>query len=200
VNAATNHLFCRGFGHTGGPHAPQGCGAWKRHHGVAGWTWVEFGRRATPCRLGSTALHLPALGYRYQTTWALLELLRRAPGRPDASISLEMHDDVAWDADGSPEELLSLKHHVNTTRNLADGSDDLWRTLRVWMDTANPGDPHGHTLTLVTTASAAAGSILAVGGKRSSRDKRPKPAVHPRSERCSSSDLILGKLRLTAWK
>jgi hypothetical protein len=103
-----------------------------------------------------------ALGYRYQTTWALLELLRRAPDRPDASISLEMHDDVAWDADGTPQELLSLKHHVKTTRNLADGSDDLWRTLRVWMDTANPGDPLGPMLTLVTTARAAVGSAAAL--------------------------------------
>jgi hypothetical protein len=102
-----------------------------------------------------------ALGYQYQTDWCLLELLRRAPERPDAAISLELHDDVAWDEDGTPTELLQLKHHQITSRALTDKHDDLWSTFRVWMNAGAPTDPYGPTLTLVTTSTAAPSSAAA---------------------------------------
>jgi Cap4, dsDNA endonuclease domain len=41
-----------------------------------------------------------AAGYQYQTWWSLLEMLRMGPDRPDATLILEMHDDVAWEANG----------------------------------------------------------------------------------------------------
>lgn len=99
-----------------------------------------------------------ALGYQYQTAWSLLELLRRGPDMPDARVSLEMHDDVAWDVDGTPTERLQLKHHLNGAASISDKGKDLWRTIGVWLDEATPGDPDAALLILVTTAVASEGS------------------------------------------
>jgi len=103
-----------------------------------------------------------ALGYAYQTEWCLVELLRRAPDQPDLAISLELHDDVAWEKAGSPTELLQLKHKIKSSGALTDQHDDLWSTIRVWMNTGRPLDAYGPRLTLVTTATAAAGSATAL--------------------------------------
>ncbi|MFR9774333.1 ABC-three component system protein, partial [Nocardia sp. SC052] len=57
---------------------------------------------------------------------------------------------------------------VSTLRNLTDASDDIWRTLRVWMDAGRAGDPYGPILTLITNSSAGAGSaasFLRVSGR-----------------------------------
>ncbi len=97
-----------------------------------------------------------AVGYQHQTWWALAELLRSGASRPDAAITLELYDDVAWDHDGTPTDLLQVKHHKKSDRTLTDSSTDVWRTLRVWMDTARPGDPDGPKLFLVTTQTAGA--------------------------------------------
>jgi hypothetical protein len=102
-----------------------------------------------------------AIGYQHQTWWALVELLRSDVGRPDAAITLELHDDVAWEQDGTATQLLQVKHHQNTHRALTDASTDLWRTLKVWMDTAGPADPYGPELVLVTTQVAGAGTAIA---------------------------------------
>jgi len=101
-----------------------------------------------------------AVGYQHQTWWALVELLRSGAERPDAAISLELFDDVAWDADGTPTELLQVKHHEGHSRTLTDRSVDWWKTLKVWMDTAVPGDITGPALVLVTTQVAKAGSAV----------------------------------------
>jgi hypothetical protein len=98
-----------------------------------------------------------AVGYQYQTWWSLLEMLRTGPDRPDAVLTLEMHDDVAWDVDGNPTELLQTKHHQEAARTLNDASDDIWRTLLVWLDTASPSDPAGPLLHLVSTDVAPVG-------------------------------------------
>ncbi|HZP28804.1 MAG TPA: hypothetical protein VFC99_07620, partial [Acidimicrobiia bacterium] len=111
-----------------------------------------------------------ALGYLYQTRWALFELLRRDTDVPDAAISLELHDDVAWDNDGTPEQLLSLKHH-GTPRALTDMSDDLWRTVRVWKDTGTATEPSGPRLVLITTSAAADGSAASVLRDDDARDE-----------------------------
>src|SRR6266516_3364817 len=99
-----------------------------------------------------------AVGYQYQTSWCLLELLRRGPQRPDDAISLEMHDDVAWENSGTPLELLQTKHHLGATAGLGDKDTDMWKTLLVWMNTGNPTDPQGPTLALVTTSVATPGT------------------------------------------
>lgn len=102
------------------------------------------------------------LGYLHQTRWGLLELLRSPATSPDQRLSLEMHDDVAWDVEGTPAELKQLKLHVNSVRNLTDASEDMWRTLRVWMDNGRPGDPYGPILTLVTNSTAGEGSAASL--------------------------------------
>ena len=102
-----------------------------------------------------------ALGYLYQAKWALLELFRWSSERPDVAISLELHDDVAWEVANRPVDLLQTKLHQRTTRTLGDRDDDLWRTIRSWMDTHDPGDAEGPWLTLVTTQHAREGSAAA---------------------------------------
>jgi hypothetical protein len=111
-----------------------------------------------------------ALGYAYQTEWCLVELLRRAPDQPDMAISLELHDDVAWEQAGSPTELLQLKHKIRSSGALTDQHDDLWSTIRVWMNTGKPTDPLGPRLTLVTTATAAGASAADLLRDTSARD------------------------------
>ncbi|MGO9957755.1 MAG: ABC-three component system protein [Solirubrobacteraceae bacterium] len=107
---------------------------------------------------GSHSAGFSALGYLYQSQWPLIDLLRRAFDEPDASVTLELHDDVAWEVDGTPTELLQVKHHVTTTRGLSDKDDDLWRTIRAWLDARRSDDPSPPALVLVTTATTADGS------------------------------------------
>lgn len=102
-----------------------------------------------------------AVGYQHQTWWALVELLRSGPERPDSAITLELYDDVAWDESGTPTELLQVKHHQASGRQLTDRATDVWKTLQVWMDTAAPGDAEGPRLVLVTTQTAAPGTAMA---------------------------------------
>jgi hypothetical protein len=99
-----------------------------------------------------------AVGYLYRVNWALVELLENAPARPDQAISLETHDDVAWEQEGSPVDLLQTKHHVGVSTGLGDKDSDIWRTLLIWMNTAQPADPQGPALVLVTTSVAPAGT------------------------------------------
>src|SRR5690606_3793767 len=84
-----------------------------------------------------------------------------AEERPDGAISLELHDDVAWEQSGAPSELLQVKHHIRGVRTLGDKDDDVWRTIRSWMDTHDPGDAHGPWLTLVTTQQVRPGTAMA---------------------------------------
>jgi len=101
-----------------------------------------------------------ALGYIFQAQLALLELLRGQEDRPDGAISLELHDDVAWEEDGRPVELLQVKHHIRGVRSLGDKDDDVWRTIQSWMDTHAPGDECGPLLTLITTQQARSGTAM----------------------------------------
>jgi hypothetical protein len=110
---------------------------------------------------GSHSAAPNAIGYQYQTWWALVELLRSGNDRPDAAISLELYDDIGWEQAGSPTELLQTKHHENSQRTLTDRATDVWKTLQVWMDEGSPGDTDGPALTLVTTQEASAGSAMA---------------------------------------
>ncbi len=99
-----------------------------------------------------------AVGYLYQVNWCLIELLESGPVKPDQAISLETHDDVAWEESGSPVELLQSKHHVGVSTGLGDKDTDIWKTLLVWMNTAQPADPQGPALILVTTSVAQPGT------------------------------------------
>jgi hypothetical protein len=64
--------------------------------------------------------------------------VRRASETPDIELAIEMYDDVSWEADGEPVELLQVKHHVNSAVTLGDRDVDLWRTIASWMTRTNP--------------------------------------------------------------
>lgn len=102
-----------------------------------------------------------ALGYIYQCQWPLLTLLRDSADRPDCQVTVELHDDVAWDRDGTATELLQLKHHINGVRGLHDMDEDWWRTIGAWMDAHDPADAAGPKLAMVTTQVAPDGSAAA---------------------------------------
>ncbi len=103
-----------------------------------------------------------ATGYLYQVSWALADLLMKAPERPDQAVAIEGADDVEWStASGDPSELLQTKVHgpdAPTSTGVTDKAVDLWKTLRVWMERPNAFDADGPDLTLVTTSIAPEGS------------------------------------------
>lgn len=71
------------------------------------------------------------LGYMYQVRYALNLLMESE--EPNYQISIEKFDDIAFDRDGTPVQLIQAKHHTNPA-SLTDSSTDLWRTLNVWFD------------------------------------------------------------------
>lgn len=108
---------------------------------------------------GAHSAAASAAGYLYQVRWALVNLLREGRTRPDQVISLEMHDDVAWeDPVGSATELLQTKLHAKTTAGLADKDTDIWKTLLIWLKRDDAVDQHGPELALVTTSTAQPGT------------------------------------------
>lgn len=111
-----------------------------------------------------------AIGYLYQTDWALLELLSGARNRPDQAMTIELFDDVAWEKSGEVQELLQLKHHQKSAGSLTDMSVDLWKTLKVWLDTPAFADVGGPLLTLLTTSECGTGTAASNLGPGTDRD------------------------------
>lgn len=101
-----------------------------------------------------------ALGYLYQCRYALFAGLRALPDSPQLQISIEKFDDVAFEANGDPTELIQTKHHIKSCGDLTDGSVDLWKTIGIWL--ARVADdieaPFRTRFILVTTAPASSGS------------------------------------------
>lgn len=102
-----------------------------------------------------------ALGYLYQIRVALLWALRRLK-KGEFTVSLETLDDVTFESKGTPAELLQTKHHTNRKSSLTNASEDLWKTLRIWLE-GNAGKtiPSGASLHLLTTGIAPEGSVAA---------------------------------------
>ena len=112
-------------------------------------------------------------GYLYQIRCALLWLL---DADDDAAVSLEKSDDVTFEKDGSPEEKLQTKHHIDRTASLTDASADLWKTIRVWSEDVFHGRLTATTrLALVTTGVAPSGSIAAM--LKSKSEYRDEPTA-----------------------
>lgn len=104
-----------------------------------------------------------ALGYLYQIRLALLFSLRRLAKDISFSLYFETLDDVVFEQDGTPFELLQLKHHCKQAANLTDSSSDLWKTLRVWMEgRAINAIPADSQLFLITTSAVGAGSAASM--------------------------------------
>src|SRR5690606_28766613 len=99
------------------------------------------------------------LGYLYQVRLALLDSLRRLRRFGTFSVSIETLDDVAFERQGSPTELLQTKHHIDRQANVSDAGPDLWKSIRVWVDALQQGRSGADSvLYLVTTSEAPSGS------------------------------------------
>ncbi len=112
-----------------------------------------------------------AAGYYYQARFALFEALRLVYGDESIDVAIERFDDVSFEKEGKPLELLQTKHHINKIGDLTDTSVDLWKTLRVWSEAtkANPSMPGRTRLVLITTGQAplsSAASCLRPNGER----------------------------------
>ena len=101
-----------------------------------------------------------AAGYLFQCRYALYAGLRAIPENPGLEISVEKLDDVAFEAQGEPTELIQTKHHVGKHGILTDTSTDLWKTLLIWSKrVAQDIDaPFRTRFTLLTTGAAPDGS------------------------------------------
>jgi hypothetical protein len=97
-----------------------------------------------------------ALGYLFQCRYALLAGLQAIPQTPQLQISIEKFDDVAFDTNGEPTQLIQTKHHVKKKGNLFDSSVDLWKTLLIWSNLVNKDveTPFRSTFVLLTTGTA----------------------------------------------
>lgn len=101
-----------------------------------------------------------AAGYLFQCRYALLAALEQVNRNTGLEISIEKFDDIAFERDGQPLELIQTKHRVTRTGNLSNTSTDLWKTLCIWSEAVS-NDPSllGRlSFLLVTTASAPEGS------------------------------------------
>lgn len=137
-----------------------------------------------------------ALGFLHQIRWSLLELLRHAKKDQTVRMSLEIFDDVAIeDEDGKPLKAIQLKQHATPT-NLSDASVDLWKTLRVWLDTPALNDPHGPLLYLVTTGGVGAYSAASFLGIDS---RSPEKAIEILNGIARSSKAEATKAARALW-
>jgi hypothetical protein len=119
-----------------------------------------------------------ALGYIYQCQVALVGLLPHALAGREVLATIEVFDDVAFEfGDGSAREVLQVKHHRQSARDLIDTSADLWRTLAIWSVEWDAGD-EAREMTLMTTQACRAGS-----------------AVEALTDRARSDEFALSRLR-----
>ncbi len=97
-----------------------------------------------------------ALGYLFQCRYALLVGLRALPDTPQLLVSIEKFDDVAFEANGEPTDLIQTKHHIDKTGDLFDSSVDLWKTIAVWLSklAQDIDAPFRMRFALLTTANA----------------------------------------------
>ena len=94
------------------------------------------------------------IGYVYQVRYALALLLEN--DNEDLQISIEKFDDIAFSKNDTPKQLIQLKHHINHQGSLSDSSTDLWRTIKVWVDTivTDPQLLDSNNFLIITTAIA----------------------------------------------
>lgn len=100
-----------------------------------------------------------AIGYLYQIRYALLMILKNN----DKDISIENLDDVEFEIEGTPVELLQLKHHSSKrVANLSNSSSDFWKSVRIWAEAVNNNilTVPGVLFSLVTTALASPNSAI----------------------------------------
>ena len=98
-----------------------------------------------------------ALGYLFQCRYALFVGLRAVLETPQLLISIEKFDDVAFESNGKPAELIQTKHHIGKSSDLSDMSIDLWKTIAIWLDklAQDIEAPFRMRFVLLTTSKAA---------------------------------------------
>lgn len=155
---------------------------------------ADTGRVATPSPHSATA---SAVGFMYQVRYALLEALRRLRKNEQFTVSIETLDDVVFERDGTPPDLLQTKHHLNRQANLSDASPDLWKTIRIWSEgMTNRSIPDGSLLFLVTTSAVSDGSI---GSYLSCRNREEGKAVERLNATAESSASTDNKTAYSAY-
>ena len=104
------------------------------------------------------------LGYLFQCKYALLDALRRMRQGEDFLVSVETLDDVYFERNGLPNELLQSKHHRNRQASLNDFSTDIWKSIRIWCEGSLSGliadDSVFYLLTTATADDGSAASLL----------------------------------------
>src|SRR3990172_986423 len=92
---------------------------------------ARAGRFAPGDRDVSNSAREPLLGYLYQVRVALLHALQRLRSET-FRVRFEVLDDVEFQSEGAPADLLQMKHHLKRTSGLGDSSTDLWKSLAIW--------------------------------------------------------------------
>lgn len=111
------------------------------------------------------------LGYLFQCRLALLDSIRRLKQQGSFTVSIETLDDVAFESDGNPTEILQAKHHISKTGGLSDASSDLWKSIRIWAEGLTTGRwPLDTVHYLITTGTAQDGSIASYLRRNAIRD------------------------------
>lgn len=102
-------------------------------------------------------------GYLYQARYALLRGLDEGRRHPSHALSIEKFDDVAFEEDGRPVELIQTKHH-GRPGDISDRSVDLWKTLCIWIKRTieDPSSAANTRLVFLTTNTATDGSALSM--------------------------------------
>ncbi|HHL3494063.1 TPA: ABC-three component system protein [Legionella pneumophila] len=77
--------------------------------------------------------HGAFLGYLYQCRYALSCLIEQGKNDPEICVYIEKFDDIQFDSHGEIKELIQTKHHT-TPKNISNTSEDLWKTLDVWIE------------------------------------------------------------------
>lgn len=126
-----------------------------------------------------------AVGYLYQARLALALGLRYVYVEGGVEIAVEKLDDVSFELNGAPLDLLQTKHHLSRSADLTDASPDLWKTLRIWSELAiaDPGLPARTRLTLITTGTVAGGAIVNLLRPSAPGDAIPGHAAKEAAER-----------------
>ncbi len=122
-----------------------------------------------------------ALGYLYQSRYALLNILSSGDD-PARSISIEKLDDVAeltLDPNSgklSKVEMFQLKHHIKRKGGTTNSHSDVWGTLKIWATAVQKKqiDLEDAKFFIITTSKAA--SSHAIGKLRDDATRSPEVA------------------------
>jgi hypothetical protein len=125
------------------------------------------------------------LGYMYQAHFALYTLLLETD--EEATVIIEGLDDIELE-NSQGKNLQQLKSHIKHGAKLTDRSSDLWKTLRIWSTALKEKKwkPTNTQLTLMTTATATAGSIASL--LRNDDKRAPEKALEKLQEVAADTD------------